>query len=661
MNSLSSPRLTGKAALLATTMLVGAALPAQAQQAIELSPVEVEGTAPRDVETTSRIDQAEIEKEQPKDLRQLFRQEPSVTVSGGSAAAQKFYVHGIEQSNLNVSVDGATQRSNIWHHNGSMTLDPMFLKSVQVEAGVAPADAGPGALAGAVRMQTKDAKDMLLPGQDMGATLIASYNTNSQSFRTTGAAYGAQDGFEVLGILTRNMGENYINGDGNGEPGTNDHLQSGLAKLAYENAGGHRVGVSGEYADDHAVRRMRPNLGLVNNASGRMLNTTRATRLTTGITYETTAPTDTYDPKVNLFYNRVGLQRPNDNNQTAVASGVFNSNIETMGLKAQNTFAIPTGKLTAGIDFENTDAFVRRYLQRTDADEQARNYGAFVQARVSPWADWKLSTGLRADYQTYHTVDEKDFNHFGLSPNASAEYAFTPALSAFGGYSYVFGGLALPETGLLHAYQMTTSDDVKPTRSHNFRTGLRYGDSGLKLEGALFRTQMYDTLMYNYTNSIRVNGPSLRSQGIDLSGSYEWANAKVWSKYNFTQARYASRMALPSDYNLATTVGHLLTLGAEYTVEPIRVTFGGSAEMAKGIHDGALTQANFQPMKGYAVFDLFGQWQPLESYDHWTLKLEANNIFDKAYVARGSYTTANNITPVYEEGRAFLLSTTVKF
>lgn len=661
MNSSSSLRLTGKAALLATTMLVGAASPALAQQVIELSPVEVEGKAPRAVETTSQIDQAEIDKEEPKDLRQLFRQDPAVMVSGGSSAAQKFYVHGIEQSNLNVSVDGATQRSNIWHHNGSMTLDPMFLKSVQVEAGVAPADAGPGALAGAVQMETKDAKDMLLPGQDMGATLMASYNTNSQSFRTTGAAYGAQDGFEVLGILTRNMGENYINGDGNGEPGTKDHLQSGLAKLAYENAGGHRFGVSGEYADDNAVRRMRPNLGEVTQGTGRLLNTTHATRLTTGISYETTAPTHTYDPKVNLYYNRVGLQRPNDTNQTAVASGVFNSNIETMGLKAQNTFAIPSGKLTAGIDFENTDAFVRRYLQKTDADEQARNYGAFVQARVSPWTDWKLSTGLRADYQTYHTVDEKDFNNFGLSPNASAEYAFTPALSAFGGYSYVFGGLALPETGLLHAYQMTTSDDVKPTRSHNFRTGLRYGDSGLKLEGALFRTQMYDTLMYNTTNSIRVNGPSLRSQGIDLSGSYEWANAKLWSKYNFTQARYASRMALPSDYNLATTVGHLLNLGAEYTIEPIRLTVGGSAEMAKGIQDEALVRANYQPMKGYAVFDLFGQWQPLETNENWTVKLEANNVLDKKYVARGSYTAANNITPVYEEGRAFLLSTTVKF
>lgn len=656
-----SHHLFGKAALLASSILAAAVLPAHGQQAIQLAPVDVEGQAPREVETTSTIDLDQIDRDQPKDMRQLFRNDPAVTVSGGSAAAQKFFVHGVEQSNLNVSIDGITQRSNIWHHNGSMTLDPLFLKAVQVEAGVAPADAGPGALGGAVQMETKDAKDMLLPGQNAGATLIASYNTNSQSLRTTGSGYAAQDGYEVLGVLTRNMGEDYINGDGNGEPGTKDHLQSGLAKLAYENQSGHRFGVSGEYAYDDAVRRMRPNLGEVTQGTGRLYNTTRATRLSAGITYETTAPTDTFDPKVNLFYNRVGLQRPNDTNQTNVASGVFNANIETMGFKAENTFAIPTGKLTAGLDFENSDAFVHRYLKRTNADEQARNYGLFAQARISPWTDWKLSTGLRADYQTYHSVDEKDFNNFGLSPNASAEYAFTPALSAFGGYSYVFGGLSLPETGLLHAYEMTTSDDIEPTRSHNFRTGLRYDDSGLRLEGALFRTQMYDTLFYDYTRSTRINGASLRSQGIDLAGSYDWAGAKLWAKYNFTQARYASRMALPSDYNLATPVGRVLNVGAEYTLDPLRVTVGGSAEMTKGIHDEALTRANFQPMKGYAVFDLFGQWQPLESYEHWTLRLEANNVLDKKYVARGSYTTANNITPVYEEGRAVLLSTTLKF
>lgn len=661
MISSTSPRLTGKAALLATTMLVGAVLPAQAQQPIELAPVEVEAKAPRPLETTSAIDAEQIDHDQPKDLRQLFRHDPAVTVGGGAAAAQKFYVHGIEQNKLNVTVDGVTQRTNIWHHNGATTLDPMFLKSVAVEAGVSPADAGPAALGGSVTMETKDAKDMLLPGQDQGATLIASFNTNSNSLRTTGAGYAVRDGFDVLGIVSRQKGDEYSNGDDLREQGTADDMLSGLAKLGYESAAGHRFGVSGEYSVDDAIRRMRPNMSQLNNAAGRLMNTNKATRLTTSLSYETTQPTDSFDPKVNLFYNRVGLQRPNDTNQRQAASTIFNATIETMGLKAQNTFAIPTGKLTAGFDFENTDAYVRRYLMRTDVDEQVRNYGLFAQARVSPWTDWKISTGLRADFQTYHSVDEKDFDNFGLSPNASAEYAFTPALSGFGGYSYVFGGMELPEIGLLHARDYTVLDSVEPTRSHNFRTGLRYGADGLKLEGALFRTVMLDTYYDNGTGGVRSSGASLRSQGLELTAGYDWSNAKIWSKYTYTQARYAGRMALPSDYIAATPVGHMLNLGGEYTFEPVRLTVGASAELAKGITDQALTAAGFQPIKGYGVLDLFSQWQPLENYEHWTVRLEANNVLDKKYVSRGTYTNTATVNPVYDEGRAVLVSTTLKF
>lgn len=661
--------LSAKRGLLTSSILAGALLlplTAQAQQApvappAQLKPMAVEDEAPRAVETTSSITDEQIEREQPKDLRQLFRDDPAVTTSGGSSAAQRFFVHGVEQSKLNVSVDGVTQRSNIWHHNGAMTLDPLFLKSVDVSAGVAPADAGPGALGGAVQMQTKDARDMLLPGQEAGGTLITSYNTNSESLRTTGAGYAVKDGFEVLGILTRSAGQNYTNGRGAEEAGTKDALDSGLAKFAYEGKDGDRISLSGEYNEDKAIRRMRPNLGLVTAGTGRLMNTTRATRLTAGATYETTAPTDTFDPKINVFYNRVGLQRPNDTRQTAAASGVFNSSIETMGVKAQNTFAIPTGKLTVGFDAENTDTFVRRYLMTTDADEQVRNYGLFAQARVEPWTDWKLSTGLRADYQTYHSVDEQDFSNAGLSPNLSAEYAVTPALTAFGGYSYVFGGMELPETGVLHARNYRVRDDVKPTRSHNARGGLRYGTDGLSLEGAVFHTLMLDTYADTGAGGVRYTGAGLRTQGVDLSAGYDWSNARLWGKYTYTRARYADRMALPSDYFTATPVGQMVNLGGEYTFEQARLTVGGSTELAQGIRDEALTRNGFQPIKGYGVVDLFSEWQPLKSYEHWTLRLEANNILDKAYISRGTYPAATNVTPVYEEGRAFLLSTTVKF
>lgn len=58
--------------------------------------------------------------------------------------SQKVYVHGIEETSLAVTMDGGRQNNKVFHHNGTNLIDPGLLKAVSVDAGVAPADAGPG-------------------------------------------------------------------------------------------------------------------------------------------------------------------------------------------------------------------------------------------------------------------------------------------------------------------------------------------------------------------------------------------------------------------------------------------------------------------------------------------------------------------------------------
>ncbi|TIP52051.1 MAG: TonB-dependent receptor, partial [Mesorhizobium sp.] len=79
-------------------------------------------------------------------------------------STQKIYVNGVDENNLAVTVDGSRQNNKVFHHNGTYLLDPALLKAASVQAGVAPADAGPGALAGSLGFETKDAVDLLEPG-----------------------------------------------------------------------------------------------------------------------------------------------------------------------------------------------------------------------------------------------------------------------------------------------------------------------------------------------------------------------------------------------------------------------------------------------------------------------------------------------------------------
>lgn len=57
--------------------------------------------------TNSEITPEELKNYQANDLEDIFRYTPSVTVGGSLGIAQKIFVRGMEDSMVNVTVDGA--------------------------------------------------------------------------------------------------------------------------------------------------------------------------------------------------------------------------------------------------------------------------------------------------------------------------------------------------------------------------------------------------------------------------------------------------------------------------------------------------------------------------------------------------------------------------
>ncbi|WP_386679147.1 TonB-dependent receptor plug domain-containing protein [Loktanella sp. R86503] len=86
------------------------------------------------------ITEAEIEARNPATVADVFAGESGVLVGGGASIAQRVFVNGIEESLLSVTIDGARQNKSAFHHAGNVLLDPALLKSVDVSAGLAPAD-----------------------------------------------------------------------------------------------------------------------------------------------------------------------------------------------------------------------------------------------------------------------------------------------------------------------------------------------------------------------------------------------------------------------------------------------------------------------------------------------------------------------------------------
>ncbi len=655
--------LTGVLSGLAAVALAGpvAAQGAGTGDAVVLSAVRVEERMEQDAAAgVVTIGQQQIDAEQPQSLKELFQGTPAVNVSGGAAAGQAVYVHGLDETNLNVTIDGATQKNDGWHHNGDLTIDPLFLKRADVYAGVAPADAGFGALGGSIEMETKDATDMLMPGQSYGGTLINSFDTDSATWNVTGSGYAALSGFEVLGMVSRKRGNNYTNGAREEERGTAANMYSGLGKVAYESPDGHRIEASGEHLVDAETRRLRPNMGVVSTD----FNYNEARRTTVTVGYEDTKPEGLIDPEIKLYYNLATLERPNNSNYTR-ASGDFNSRNQSIGGKLQNTFAFGEkymdATLVSGVDFYNDDRYVERFHFSSDVDENAWGAGFFNQLTASPLAGLQLSGGLRVDYQHFRSPDEVTFDRAGLSPNLSAEYAVTDWMSVFAGYSYVWGGMDAPELALWHARDYTYSQDLESTRAHNGRAGVRFAHSGFSLETSVFKTIIVDPLDYDSTNAVAINGSNITTQGVDLSASYTTDNARVAFAYTHADVTVGNRNATPSDQSYAQPTGDLITISGQYRIAPVDMVVGGSSQIAFALENDDLNAAGFAKIDGYTVINLFTEWTPEFLNRQATFRVEANNIFDETYYTRSTYSGTARVTPVYEQGRSFLLSSTLKF
>ncbi|WP_158000892.1 TonB-dependent receptor plug domain-containing protein, partial [Pseudoalteromonas sp. TAE56] len=170
--------------------------------------------------TNLSITAEEIEQYQASDLADIFRHSPSVSVGGSVGVAQKIYIRGVEDSLLNITVDGAQQTSTLFHHIGRVTIDPDLLQQIDVQAGAGEATSGPGAIGGSIRFKTKDAQDLLNQGEQFGGRVKASYFSNDGTRLSTSVYGKLSDTWGVLGYFNTVDRENMEDGDGDTIYGT---------------------------------------------------------------------------------------------------------------------------------------------------------------------------------------------------------------------------------------------------------------------------------------------------------------------------------------------------------------------------------------------------------------------------------------------------------
>nr|WP_298098296.1 TonB-dependent receptor [uncultured Shinella sp.] len=624
--------------------------------------VEGEGIGQGDVGEVN-ITAKDLERKNPANLQDVFREEPSIKVGSSLPMSQKVYVNGIEETNLAVSIDGSRQNNKVFHHNATTLIDPVLLKAVSVDEGVAPADAGPGALAGAIAYETKDARD-LLDGDGFGGFVNSTYNSNGGVFGTGVSAYGVHQGFEYLGYFNFAKGGEFSDANGDEVGGTGTNFLSGLGKVAYEFESGDRIEISHEAIKDEAPRPFRANMRHTDGAKPGepVIRDYRLDRNNTVFTYTDETPEGWWDPKLVLAYGTASVGTTVYLPSGSVPEKYFAEGVtSTFNGKFENRFHAGIGTVTTGVDFYSDRAELDDFFD--SAVEKAQNVGAYVQARLEPFDRTRLSFGGRADQQWFTGTGGQEFDNAGLSGNISGEYdIIEDFLTAKAGYSHVWSGIPLAENFIMNP-NWTYDPEPEPTTADNYTIGLAASYNGFTLEGSLFRTDIENARSARYRNAYIAR--QVESEGYTVTAGYEWADSFVRVKYANTDTLIDG---LPADSDtgtyLTTPVGEIITITAAHTFTDYGLTIGGDVEFAlkyDKLPKAPAGEPDYKPYEAYKVVNAYVEYKP-ESHKNLTLRADVKNIFNEVYSDRATYGQEFGVVdPLYQPGRSFIVSLRATF
>lgn len=635
--SASSSRLLSGLALLACAPLAHAADAADAGDAARtLDAITV--VAEREPGNFD-LDRGEIELTQASDLGDLLSNESGVAVGGGSPVAQKVYVRGFEDTLLNVSIDGAQEPAELYHHQTRVQIEPEFIKSIELDAGAGAATAGAGALTGAMRVRTRDAFDLLRPGQNAGFLVKAQAGINGEnSAKGVLAGYGRLS--ERLGLLATYVyqdGGDYDDGHGDRAEPTGYRHERAQAKLSglFD---AHQFDFSAEQLEDTGTYYERPHM---TNFTGRyVLSDHRMRRNTYAYEHRFDPDGDALNLRFNAYRTRSDYQ--NRRNTTGLLYG-WGEQTST-GFDLRNTSAWDAGALTYGVDYRGDrlhaaqQATPRPFWGRTE--QTAKVFGAYAQGEWQASPQWKLAAGLRWD----------DYRHRGesgvsagahndqakLSPNLSLTWTPVESLSLRAAYSEAFRGVTIREAFFSSLY--THRGDLDGEQADNLEFGIAWERDSFFARATVFRQRIE-----NYINAV-YDGASAwgywENVGTAKVDGYEAELGQRWERSGWSLGVWNSDNQLDgrplndADLGLGTRIGRTWTARFDWQPASAQANYAIRARLVEDERNSIAPAAPDKP--GYAVVDVMANWNLLGD-DRLKLGAAVNNLFDRFYYDHGTY------------------------
>ncbi len=597
------------------------------------------------------IDQEALEKYQASDLEDIFKQNPDISVGGGFSTAQKVYVRGIEDTNLNVTIDGAPQAGYIFHHQGRLTVEPELLKRVEVKAGAGLATDGAGALGGAIRFETKDPEDLLRDNEEFGGMVKLGYFDNSETIKLNSTLFGrVSDNVTVLASLTRQDGDNLVDGNGTEQANTASEINSGLFKVVGQLSEGETLRLSYDLRHDDGTRNVRPHFIA---AGWNQANEQESHRKTANLQYNLAPGRDDIDLQANVFYTDSYIT------QQDTGAARDGAGVKSVGFDLRNTQTISNHKVTYGTDYrQDTGYYIGRDSDSTFKDEKLHVAGLYVQDEISLNQQLTLNAGLRYDHYDLDDNTGLQFKGDGFSPNLGVNYQVNPALELHAGYAQAYRGVSVKEAYLLNF--ATNDPNREAEEADNFEVGFDYEQNQIRF-GATAYVSHIDNAVTRTSRSVVGNAGDVKTAGVSAYMGYSWDNTDLSLAFSHNRPELDGEPLDDGNMAIGTAIGDTLTASIDHALPEVNMELGWSAEFVQRLTE--IPSDRFEK-SGYAVHDVYAKWYPQGNEDL-SLTLTVKNLFDKQYLSHASYgvDTDDGVTIIglEEPGRDVRLTLAARF
>jgi len=644
------PGLSGCCALVALSQPLGADTVLPAISVVATGTERAVDTLP---DAVSVVDRAQLDRDQPSTIGDVLETLPNVGLGGGPRpSGQQITIRGIDDTRILYLIDGVRQNFSR-SHSARVFIEPELLERLDVLRGPASALWGSGALGGVIALQTRDATDLLRPGQAVGGLVKTGYQDVNEEWLGSAALYGATEGgFDYLFNLAYRDAGDVALGDGSDLDHSAYERFSGLGKLNWTPDGVNHFGVSlmggklsGEVPSNAQIA-----------ATDEDLVDRDIEQQNLALRYRYAAPDQPwFNPALMLYRNLTDIdeQRLHDGRSDE-------TQIETFGIDLRNHMRLDGGDrfaqvLSYGVEWHRDSVEARRNgaARPSYPDGEGEVLGFYLQDEIMIGSRWTLIPGVRWDRYTREsddpTMDEHDDSAF--SAKIGADVAVTDWLSLQASYNEAFRAPDVTELYVSGTHfscgpgcrnLFVPNPDLEPEKAHNKEIGFRLHQEDLfasgdraRFQARLFRNDVDDFIdqIVNFTfrpvpgnpglggvSSFR-NVASAKLEGFELEAGYD---AGRW----FASAFYAQTRGEDKSTGepLASVQPDTWQLEAGLRLPEQQVELGWRARF---VAEQDRVPADGTPADAYDLHDLWLSWQP---YRDLTLDFGIDNLFDEDYL-----------------------------